>query len=295
MDVPHRLGRQAGTPATAVLLAALGEEGGVEQVDVLGRELVERPAAVQVDVAPVGVVGARPHPRLLDRQPPLREVLGDGELVGRDRLTHVLTTDQVRQDPFGAVPPHPRGDPPAALLAGPRVDAVVDDGVVLLALRLDGSARVGAPFRGRSERDATLRVEAVPETSVAGDDTPPPAPRASSLDLPPGSGDVHRRSLVGGARGVVARSCRRSPLTLPDSTACASCTPRRPPTFTRVRMGLVAGGQGFDGVRSRAPGSRGRWAPRLAPVGCVHAARRGCGPSTRSGTTRYLAVWMSRC
>jgi hypothetical protein len=61
-------------------------------------------------------------------------------------------------------------------------------------------------------------------------------------------------------------------------TPCASCTPGPPSTFTVVRVGLVAGGQGFDGVHLRAPGREGVGLPCWLPV--VFGPRGGgCEPA----------------
>src|SRR5690606_30237363 len=112
---------------------------------------------VQVDVAPVRVVGAGPNPGLLDRQPPLGEVLPEVELLGGHRYAVVTTLDLLGEELLGVAAPGARRDPGPALLASPRIDAVVDDGVVVVALLVDASAHGAVPFDADSERDATQR------------------------------------------------------------------------------------------------------------------------------------------
>lgn len=68
MDVPDRLQAQAPLPSVT---PPVGQQPGVEGVEVFGRQLVERDTSelgedVEVDVSPVGVEGAPPELRLLE-------------------------------------------------------------------------------------------------------------------------------------------------------------------------------------------------------------------------------------
>jgi len=144
----------------AALPVAIDEQRGVERVDIVRCELGQRPPSerrydVKVDVAPVGVVGAGPNPGLLDRQPPLGQVLAQGELLGRYGLAIVATLDLFCEDLLGVAAPRSRRDPTTPLLPSARVDTVVDDGVVAIALLLDASAHDGVSSDLDSERDAT--------------------------------------------------------------------------------------------------------------------------------------------
>ncbi len=65
-------------------VVAVGEQAGVEPLDVVGSQVPERDASdagddVQLDVAPVAIPGARPKRGPLARQPTLREVHADGQ------------------------------------------------------------------------------------------------------------------------------------------------------------------------------------------------------------------------
>ena len=137
VDVAHRLRRETDRlvdaallglhPLADRLLAALGQEGRVEDVEVVRAELVQRPATerrqdVQIDVAPVRVIRAGPDPRLLDRQPPLGEVLPEVELLGGHRYAVVTTLDLLGENLLGVAAPGPRRDPGPALLASRRID-----------------------------------------------------------------------------------------------------------------------------------------------------------------------------
>ena len=185
VDVAHRLRGQPGRPGRLALtddarrlrglrrLASLGQQGRVENVEIVGcqpldRSTAERRQHVEVDIAPVRVVGAGTHPRLLDRQPPIGEVLPEGELLGRHRHAVVAALDLLGEHLLGVAAPGPRGDPRPALPAGPRIDAVVDDGVVVVALLLDASAHGAVPFDVDSERDATQRSRPIPGRPTGG-------------------------------------------------------------------------------------------------------------------------------
>jgi hypothetical protein len=67
-------------------------------------------------------------------------------------------------------------------------------------------------------------------------------------------------------------------------TACASCTPGRPPPSGAVHPGLRSWGQASSGVRSRPAVARCSWAPLLAPLSGVgpkvHEFSE-CGPARR--------------
>src|SRR5690606_39137209 len=112
---------------------------------------------------------------------------------------------------LGVAAPGARRDPGPALLAGRGVDAVVDDGVVVVALLVDASAHGAVPFDVDSERDATQRSRPIPRRPTGGALPTSTIPRSNrnvesrSLEPAPSrrSGThVNRPGFVGGSRPV---------------------------------------------------------------------------------------------
>jgi hypothetical protein len=130
----------------------------------LGRQLVQRPTTerrehVQVDVAPVRVVGAVRSFDCWTGSHRASQVLAQVSFSVATGSPVVLACESdLRATARRRLRRGPRRDPAAALLlARARIDAVVDDGVVVLALLLDASAH-GALLRIGSERDATQQL-----------------------------------------------------------------------------------------------------------------------------------------
>ena len=136
VDVAHRLGRQAASAAVAL---ALGEELDVQLVEVLGLEPLKRDGPdvgvdVQPDVALIRVGGRGLHPGPLRRQPPMQQVVGNGDLVGRPVVAVVHPLDDLREQLLGLASGCAGRVPAVAGLARRGVRALVDDHVVAVAL-----------------------------------------------------------------------------------------------------------------------------------------------------------------
>ena len=83
VDVPNRLRYE---PAAGAVALAVDEQLGVQRVEVLGLELSELDRSdprcdVEPDVVPVRLVRRPTQLRLLERQPPIVEVVGEGRLA----------------------------------------------------------------------------------------------------------------------------------------------------------------------------------------------------------------------
>lgn len=198
---------------------------------------------MQVDVAPVGVVRARPKPALLDRQPPRRQVLAQGQLLADHRLAAVTPLRQLGDELVGVVSPAAGGDPAPLLLARRRVDAVVDDGVVLLALVGHVAAHDAVSLRSTgSEGTPTQLRRPDPGASTGGPalhrHSTSAAPRRSTI--PPGRRSRRssrrfrgsRAAFPGarrsGARRSVVRCQARYYVTTPFGVRATRPAPRRP-------------------------------------------------------------------
>lgn len=96
------------------------------------RQLLKRHAPqhrehVQLDVAPVGVVGALVELALLDRQPPPGEVLTEAQPLRRDRSALVAPLHQIGDELLGIATARPCRHPLPLLLARAGVDSAIDD------------------------------------------------------------------------------------------------------------------------------------------------------------------------
>ncbi len=145
----------------ATVNPARREKAGVEEVEILHRELVQRYGAesghdMPLDVAPVGVERAPTEPRLLHGQPTVEQVRPKCDPLADDRVAFVASLDEVSEQLLGVASPGAGRHPAAAVLARRRIGAIVNDGVPTLALLRDASARRRLlPHRGKGRLAAT--------------------------------------------------------------------------------------------------------------------------------------------
>ena len=135
VDDPHGLRRE---PAALAVAATVDEQLRVERVEVLGLQLLQRDVSdawvdVGLDVVAVRGEGRRSQLRLLGRQPPLEEVVAERDPLGRPVVAVVHALDEIAEHLLGALARRAGRIPAVTLLAGRRVDAFVDDGVVAVA------------------------------------------------------------------------------------------------------------------------------------------------------------------
>src|SRR5690606_27469450 len=134
---------RSSAPAVRLLVAAsVGLEVGVEGVEVLGGQSLQGDGSdvgedVEADASLVGRV-CRWSEVSLGGQPPL-QVLAEGDLLRRSVFAVVVTLDQFGEYALGLLASGAGGVPTMASFAGQWVDALVDDGVVAVALLGDVS------------------------------------------------------------------------------------------------------------------------------------------------------------
>jgi hypothetical protein len=131
-----------GVEATAADMVAIGRECGVEPFDVVWPKVPKRDAAdagddVQPDVAVIAGPGGWPQPSLVGREPSLGQVDADGEAGATRRTIAQPVVGEAMGEFFGKLAIGARGVSATALAAGDRVEAFVDDGVVLVPLADD--------------------------------------------------------------------------------------------------------------------------------------------------------------
>jgi hypothetical protein len=140
--------------STVAARPAVGEEVGVQLLQMVGAQVSEWDTAdvghdVEIDVASVAVPGGRAKREPLGGQPPLGQVDPDGETVaGADVATKMLAGERGGQL-LGVEATASSGMPTATFPTGDRIDALVDDRVVAVALASDVSLHDVDPPLGR--------------------------------------------------------------------------------------------------------------------------------------------------
>ena len=222
-----------GEPARLVALAAVLEQrrrrraSRSSAVSLSSGQSPERRDDVQVDVAPVRVVGARPDLRLLDRQPPLDEVDAERRLVGRHRLAVLAALHQLGDELLGVALAGTGLDPPALLLAGRRIDAVVDHRVVAVALlRYVAAHRPSLRFNRKGRQAA---AEAGPEASIGCSALLPTTIRRGNPKV-----DRNRSVDASVPRRPARRAARRGPGARPRAVRTSPHHPVAPVPFLPV-------------------------------------------------------------
>ena len=137
MNKPHRPHRQAATSTPP-----FAQQLRVEAVEVFRLEFLQLDPPdvrrdVQADVALVDSGGRRRHSGSFPWEPPLKEIVSESDPLRRHVRAVVLAFDEIGEDPLGATARRTGGVPTTLGLASRRIDAVVDDGVVAVALLRD--------------------------------------------------------------------------------------------------------------------------------------------------------------
>ena len=132
--------------ASVAVALAVGEELDVQLVEILGLEPLQRDGPdvgvdVQPDVALIRVGGRGLHPGPLRRQPPMQQVIADGDLVGCPVVAVVHPLDDLREQLLGLAAGSAGRVPAIAGLASRRVRPLVDNHAVGVALLRDVPSR----------------------------------------------------------------------------------------------------------------------------------------------------------
>ncbi len=90
--------------------------------------------ATWISTSPVRIPGRELDLCSLRRKPPIAQVVGERDPLRRPVVAIVVTLDELGEELLCLLPCGASGEPAVPLLAGDRVRALIDDGVVATAL-----------------------------------------------------------------------------------------------------------------------------------------------------------------